>query len=185
MRTVDLCAKGRWLLAAVVVALAATGAGPGDASADTTTSYPLGVTDCQTATELCAVIPTVIVQTSSVLMVNFTASPLHCSDIIVHILVDGAEKYVSGALAPGASTGVQNLGPVPGGTYTLGVQAQGVLGGCNSGTLASWSGTLDVTTATLAVPTLSEWAQLLLLALLVGGGLLALRRRPGGSIRPA
>jgi hypothetical protein len=128
----------------------------------------------------------VTVQTASVLMINFIAAPTHCSDVLVLILVGGVEKFVSGPLAPGVSTGLQNLGPVPEGSYTLGVQAEGVVGGCNSGTIGSWAGTLDVTTSTVAaVPTLSEWAQLLLLALLVGGGLLTLRRRSGGSARPA
>jgi len=69
----------------------------------------------------------------------------------------------------------------------VGVQAEGVVGGCNTGVIDSWSGTLSVTTstATTAVPTLSDWARLTLLGLLIGGGLRALRRRPDSTARPA
>jgi hypothetical protein len=117
----------------------------------TTTTYPVSESACSHGTnlQLCLDIPTVSVQTGAVLAVEFIASSGHCSDIIAHVLVDGVEQYVSPALGAGVSTGVQNLGPVSAGTHTVGVQAEGVLGGCNAGLLLSWAGTLKVTTSAL------------------------------------
>jgi hypothetical protein len=86
----------------------------------------------------------VAVPTEGALQVAFVASPDHCSDIIAHLLVDGVERSRSAPLAPGASTGVLDLGPVSPGTHQVGVQAEGILGGCNTGHLAAWSGTLSV-----------------------------------------
>ena len=168
-------------LGLITMALAtSSGYVPSAAAATTTVPFPVSVPDCQTSTELCAVIPTEQVTTSSVLTVDFTASPSHCSDIIVHILVDGVEKFVSGPLAPGVGTGVENLGPVSSGGHTVGIQAEGVIGGCNTGVIASWGGTLDITTSTATstnVPTLSEWVMLILVAVMVGGAFLTLRHR--------
>lgn len=177
-------APERWLVALSTLVLAMAGGGASSAWA-ATASFPLSVSDCQTATQFCEITPTVAVQTVSQLLVEFVASPGHCSPVIAHIQVDGVEQFVSGALDPGETTGVQDLGPVSPGLHTIGVLIEGVVGGCNQGLLLSWSGTLTVTTdAATAVPTLAEWAQLLLLALLIGGGLLAIRRF-GGSARPA
>src|SRR5262249_37635616 len=69
----------------------------------------------------------------------------HCSDMVAHLLVDGVEQFASGVLAPGQGTGVHDFGPVAAGVHQVGVQAEGVLGGCNPGSLAIWSGTLSVT----------------------------------------
>ena len=119
----------------------------------TTTSYPVSVTSCDgspSSGQLCTPIPTVTVSTGSVLLVEFIASPGHCSAIKAHLLVDSLELYVSPALGPGVSTGIQDLGPVSAGSHTVGVQAEGVVGGCNAGDLVSWAGTLNITTATFA-----------------------------------
>jgi hypothetical protein len=48
-------------------------------------------------------------------------------------------------MPPGESTGVQDFGPISAGVHALGVQAEGTEGGCNSGSIASWSGTLTLT----------------------------------------
>ena len=48
-----------------------------------------------------------------------------------------------------------DLGPVASGAHTVGVQAMGVLGGCNTGGLGLWGGELDVTTSILVGPPLT------------------------------
>jgi hypothetical protein len=67
-----------------------------------------------------------------------TADPTHCSDIIAHVRIDGREVGAD-RLGPGEST-LQYK--VPAGEHTVGVQAEGVAGGCNRGFLASWGGTV-------------------------------------------
>ena len=49
-------------------------------------------------------------------------------------------------LAPGQSTFV-SFTPVAAGPHVVTVQATGIPGGCNTGTLSSWSGTLLATTS--------------------------------------
>jgi hypothetical protein len=72
--------------------------------------------------------------------VEFQASPAHCSDILVQFFVDGtAVSAQIGPLGPGQGTGSVSLG-VLAGSHTVGIQATGILGGCNTGTLAAWGG---------------------------------------------
>lgn len=76
--------------------------------------------------------------------VNFTASAGHCSSIMVQFFVDGSSaSALLGPLGPGVSTGNVSLGTLAG-NHTIGIQAVGVLGGCNSGTLGSWSGSWTI-----------------------------------------
>ncbi len=77
-----------------------------------------------------------------------------CSSIRVHVLLDGREIQTSRWLGwPGAlgrfatlalNTGVLDLGLQPAGSHLLGLEAEGQVGGCNVGTLASWGGSLTV-----------------------------------------
>jgi hypothetical protein len=122
------------------------------AAADPAPTFAVGVDACENGTtqQLCTPVSTVSVTTDGPLQVEFSASPNHCSSVIAHVLVDGVERYVSGALAAGQSTGVQDLGPVAPGTHAIGVQAEGVVGGCNAGALLNWAGTLKV--GVLAAP---------------------------------
>jgi hypothetical protein len=85
--------------------------------------------------------------TGGVLQVKYLAPRLHCSSVKIHFLVDGAEKALSGAIAPGASSGYFDLGPVPAGRHEVAVRAEGVPGGCNSGRLMSWQGSITVWTS--------------------------------------
>ncbi|HWY07446.1 MAG TPA: hypothetical protein VNY24_11345 [Candidatus Acidoferrales bacterium] len=81
--------------------------------------------------------------------INFTASSGHCSSIEVHVSLDGTPVTTSAILGPGQSTGPIILASSAStGSHTIGVQAEGVLGGCNNGTLASWTGTLAITAIT-------------------------------------
>jgi hypothetical protein len=145
----------------------------------TTTSYPVSAT-CSSggagSAQLCPTIPTITITTNGLLQVQLVASSLGCSSFRIHWLVDGVEVAVTGFIAPGAASGVFNLGPVSPGSHVLGLLAEGEVGGCNVGILTSWSGIAAVTTDTsvagpvtapVATPTVSDWG-LILMALLVG-----------------
>ena len=81
---------------------------------------------------------------------DFRPGPLTCSDVRIHFFVDGVEKALTGFAGPGGDTGFVSLGFVSQGKHTIGVQAEGEVGGCNAGTLGSWAGT--VTTMKLEAP---------------------------------
>lgn len=75
--------------------------------------------------------------------VEFTASGNHCSDIIAHVFVDGRE-WGSNVVGPGRSDGGYEIPVEPAGLHKFGVQAEGISGGCNTGVLDSWGGTLHI-----------------------------------------
>jgi hypothetical protein len=99
------------------------------------------VPQCQPATtEVCPQVPTETFYGHVGPTVSFTANANHCSDIIAHIIVDGVEVG-SDEVGPGQTTRDFNLASLQ--RHTIGVQAEGVLGGCNTtGTLGAWGGTL-------------------------------------------
>ena len=116
----------------------------------TTTTFNV---PCTSSGELCSPPFTMPITTSGVLQVQYTASPGHCSNVRVHVLLDGTEVALSAFLAPGASSSVFNLGPVSPGTHTLGLQGEGTIGGCNTGNLANWGGTAAVTVSAASIAT--------------------------------
>jgi hypothetical protein len=74
--------------------------------------------------------------------IAFTANSGHCSDIIANIIVDG--MWVGGiVVGPGERDGGIVV-PLAAGSHTIGVQGEGMTGGCNTGRLDSWGGTLHV-----------------------------------------
>jgi len=76
-------------------------------------------------------------------LAQFTPGPLTCSSFRVHFFVDGKEKVVTDFVGPGGSTAFVSLGILTPGSHKFGVQAEGEVGGCNVGTLASWAGTVE------------------------------------------
>lgn len=98
------------------------------------------VPQCQPATsQLCPQIPTATVGAIMSPSVSFTANANHCSDIIAHIFIDGSE-FGSDLLEPGETTPEFPLESLQ--SHTVGVQAEGIPGGCNTGHLDAWGGTL-------------------------------------------
>ena len=76
-----------------------------------------------------------------------------CSDVQLHIFLDGSEIYTSnfsGPITGNTSTGWLNLGPMSPGSHTLILRPEGRStgqpGDCNSGTLGGWAGTVQVKT---------------------------------------
>ena len=163
--------EARRFLVALVLSAASTGVA--SATPVTFGVGPFSVT-CTSSGQLCSPAFPVQVTTSGLLQVSYTASPGHCSDIRVHFLVDGVELAVTPFLAPGATSATFTLSPVSAGTHTLGLQGEGQVGGCNTGSVANWGGTAQVTVDQLAaaVPAPGFLATGLALAL----GALAWRR---------
>ena len=164
----------------VTVALSA----PISAQIVTTTFGPFTV-NCTPIGQLCDNTFSQSVGTTSTLRVQYNASAGHCSNVAVHILVDGVEKAVTAFLTPGQSSGFFDVGPVNPGFHTVALRGEGTISGCNVGNLQNWGGTMDVVheaaiiaTATAAVPTLSPPVLAMLsIALLVAAGWSVRRRK--------
>jgi hypothetical protein len=102
------------------------------------------VPQCQPATsQLCPQEPEVNFTTDSggFVDVQFTANQNHCSDIIVHVFVDRYPQF-SARVGPG-QTAQKGLGVGPG-NHVLMMRAEGIEGGCNTGALSSWGGTVRI-----------------------------------------
>jgi hypothetical protein len=106
--------------------------------------FPLVATCGTTNGQHCPDIPKNSVNTFGPLVMQFTASTAGCSSLSVQILVDGVPRSLN-VLSPGQQTPAVRAW-VPSGTHEVAVQAVGVKGGCNSGTLTAWSGKLNVLT---------------------------------------
>lgn len=85
-------------------------------------------------------------EAASSMTLAFVANSGHCSDIRVHLSVDGAVVFSSAPLGPGVTTGPVEIPLLSAGSHLIGVQAEGVVSGCNTGTLYSWAGTLELAT---------------------------------------
>jgi hypothetical protein len=93
------------------------------------------------------------VASADILRVQFTAASTNCSAISLDFQLDGFGVFLSDQLGPGDSTPAVDVGPVIPGTHLLTVQATGIEGGCNVGTLDTWGGILTVLTDRPVGPT--------------------------------
>jgi hypothetical protein len=86
------------------------------------------------------------VTTTGPLFVTFTAdgNPPSCAPGKARIFIDGKE-WGSAVVQPGQNDGGYGIPTTPG-THNVQVQMDGVLGGCNTGAMSGWSGTLHVET---------------------------------------
>lgn len=100
----------------------------------------------QPQTQMCQQIPAVPFRAKydGPILVEFTANQNHCSDIRAHIIVDGTE-WGSNTVSPGQKDGGYEI-PMAKGDHTIGVQAEGIEGGCNIGYVSAWGGTLHIET---------------------------------------
>ncbi len=78
--------------------------------------------------------------TSGELQVKYEAPPEHCSPVRMHFLLDGTERGVSEPIAHGRSSGYFDFGAVSAGEHIVGLRAEGLAAGCDSGSLSSWGG---------------------------------------------
>lgn len=75
--------------------------------------------------------------------VDFTANPNHCSDMIAHVFING-KQWGSNIVHPGQSDGGYEIPIDRAGLQQIAIQAEGVPGGCNTGALSAWGGTLRI-----------------------------------------
>jgi hypothetical protein len=115
----------------------------------TTTYGPFSIT-AATCTQVSGPLYTVNVTTTGTLRVQYNASAGHCSDVRARIQVDGIERGVTALLTAGQSSRFIDVGPESSCAHTVALQGEGRVSGCNTGTLAGWGGTMDVTTSTAA-----------------------------------
>ncbi|MGV0654518.1 hypothetical protein ABQE48_11645 [Mycolicibacterium thermoresistibile] len=84
--------------------------------------------------------------TNGPLFVTFTAdgNPPACAPMRARIFIDGKE-WGSNIVQPGQNDGGYYIDVAPG-SHLIEVQGDGVRGGCNTGAMSGWSGTLHVET---------------------------------------
>lgn len=127
------------LLTVAIGCAALAVAGPAAAKPFSQDSY-IDVPSCpQPQTQLCNTIPTATVGAVMAPSVSFSANGNHCSDMIAHVIVDGQEVGAD-RVGPGQSTPDYPMDSYR--SHTVGVQAEGVEGGCNVGYVSAWGGTL-------------------------------------------
>ncbi len=130
--------------AATVVVTALSSAGPASAAPLVKEQY-VEVPDCKTTTQVCSIVPSVEYWfTTPEIKVEFTANQNHCAPMIDHIMIDGYE-WGFRVVDPGENDGGQIIPifPVPG-YHTVGVKAEGIKSGCNTGFIGAWGGMLRV-----------------------------------------
>jgi hypothetical protein len=100
----------------------------------------------QPQTQWCKQIPTVNFRAKAdgPWNVEFTANQNGCSDMIAHIILDGNE-WGSHIVSPGGNDEGYEI-PLTKGEHTIGVQAEGIEGGCNTGFISAWGGVVHLHT---------------------------------------
>ena len=80
-------------------------------------------------------------------VLQFISSPDMCSDIIAHTIATDPQPHEIGVdrLSPGQAGAQRNILAGPGGNTGVSVHVNGLPGGCNTGGLLEWAGTLRVT----------------------------------------
>jgi hypothetical protein len=92
---------------------------------------------------------TISVRTVDFLQIEYSQTK-GCSDAFFHILLDNVPVYTTehfGPISGNYTTGLIDLSPyISQGRHVLTLSPEGVVGGCNSGTLGSWGGDLIIHT---------------------------------------
>jgi hypothetical protein len=99
---------------------------------------------------------TTVANNNDGLTVQFVSSPDMCSDIDVHISTDaggGMRELGADRVSPGHGGKQYGIPKPANGKYsTISVHANGIDGGCNTGGLLMWSGTLIAENTGYALP---------------------------------
>jgi hypothetical protein len=111
---------------------------------------PTGTVSCAGTGQLCDPPLALCVDTAGPVGLLFTVSPLACGPGYYHVGIDGQEigKPLLGwpdATGDFAALPLQALVEVlaSAGTHTITIQPEGVVGGCNSGRVFQWEGTVE------------------------------------------
>jgi len=120
-------------------------------------TVPISVTCVPLGTQLCEPAFSASIKTTvnpQLLQLKYDVPPGHCSSIRLHVFVDGllvkTTGYLGWAGAPSPfntlplTTGLIPLKSVTPGVHVVSVNAEGQVGGCNSGALGTWGGALQL-----------------------------------------
>src|SRR5579862_5804959 len=101
---------------------------------------------CTGSGQLCTPFYTTVVNApqAGAMTLTYTAPLNACAVWRVHIYVDSMMLGTTGFLQPPALSSGPIFNNVTAGSHTIGLQAEGETGGCDTGTLSSWSGTLAI-----------------------------------------
>ena len=115
------------------------------------------VTCATKGTQLCEPAVSASIATTAdwqLLQFKYDQTAGHCSSVRLHVYVDGVLVKTTGALgwsnAPAPfntlplTTGIIALQSVRTGIHVVSVKAEGQVGGCNSGSVSSWGGTIQL-----------------------------------------
>lgn len=137
--------RNRVLVMAMVVGISTAGLALAPSAAALHVEQYIEVAQCQPATsQLCPQSPEVpfTAGQNDKLQAQFTANSNHCSDILVRFNVDNYPQGDWLRASPG-----QTVSSPPfdrSGAHVLSVTAKGVDGGCNTGVLNAWGGTVRI-----------------------------------------
>ena len=141
-------ARTRIAVGAIAALVAATGCSAivwAPPAAAATFNKHLAVDCPQPYTQSCPPTDGITVTTQGPVGAQFTAdpNPPACAPGYVQIHI-GHLLMNEGTVNPGAT--LEAAADVPAGTYDIRVRVDGILGGCNTGAMSGWSGTLTVQT---------------------------------------
>jgi hypothetical protein len=113
--------------------------------------HDIGVANCGETSQFCPTnyhdAPGTNITGQAEVSISFTASQNHCSDMIPHIYIDDSESsFITDRIGPGQTAGPYGALLPAGTAHFIGVQAEGIKGGCNRGVVGSWAGTLHIET---------------------------------------
>lgn len=151
------CRSGAAIAVAAATGVAATFfAGPAAADEKLITEKYIATEECATvgAGQVCPVVndywptKTQFFARPPAIKVEFTANQNHCSDMIAHVWISGpgyhGDEWGSNIVHPGQSDGGYEIPVHDAGLHQVGIQAEGVEGGCNTGSVDAWGGMLRI-----------------------------------------
>ena len=104
-------------------------------------SLPVPVISCSSTGQVCVPPHSSTFEGAGELWISYTAGPLHCSDVAVRIRIDELPEQQTGLVSAGQTTEPLRF-MLPGGTHRLAVTGVGRAGGCNTGAMLGWTGSL-------------------------------------------
>ena len=123
----------------------------------TAQTFPV-VVNCTSVGQTCTPLYStpITVGTTGPITLSFTISGAGCSSAQVIMSVDSTPVYTSAFLAPG-QTASFTTASLSAGPHSVSLQAIGQVGGCNSGNLGSWGGSLNVSAGISSTPAPGTW----------------------------
>jgi hypothetical protein len=145
--------RSRTVLMAMVVGMATVGIALAPPAAALHVEQYIEVAQCQPATgESCPQSPEVrfTAGQNDSIQAQFTANANHCSDIFVRFNVDGYPQGDWVRVSPSQTVSSPSFNRS--GDHVLSVTAKGIEGGCNTGVLNSWGGTVRIDSVDVVGP---------------------------------